>query len=188
MKLDKEFLEKVASAAAASGLVDIAYGAVDTPVGRLLVAQTSKGICRVAFEEEEEGAVLQELALALGPRVVASDAETAAARDALAAYLEGDALRFDLKVDMRLVGSDFHRKVLTRLRKVGRGQVMTYGDLASAIGHPRAARATGTALAQNPIPVIVPCHRVLPASGGVGNYGGQPWRKRFLLELEGAPI
>lgn len=188
MSLDRQFLERVSASAVKAGLTDVVYGVAATKVGRLLVAQSEDGVCRVAFEETPESDVLFELASAVGPRVVESAGATAQVREALEAYIEGDLTSFDVPVDFRLVGSTFHRKVLRRLQKVPRGKVMTYGQLAGAIGHPDAARATGTALARNPIPVIVPCHRVVPASLKVGNYGGAPWRKTFLLELEGAEV
>lgn len=188
MSLDRAFLERVSASAVKAGLTDIVYGAVNTRVGRLLVAQSEEGVCRVAFEGIPESDVLFELATAFGPRIVESTKATREAREALESYIEGDLLSFDVPVDLGLVGSSFHVKVLRRLQKVPRGKVMTYGQLADAIGHPKAARATGTALAQNPIPVIVPCHRVVPASMKVGNYGGDPWRKEFLLRLEGAEV
>lgn len=188
MSLDRAFLERVSASAVKAGLTDIVYGVVNTRVGRLLVAQSEAGVCRVAFEGIPESDVLFDLATSFGPRIVESTEATREAREALESYIEGDLLRFDVPVDFGLVGSSFHRKVLRRLQKVPRGKVMTYGQLAGAIGHPKAARATGTALAQNPIPVIVPCHRVVPSSMKVGNYGGQPWRKEFLLRLEGAEV
>ena len=100
--------------------------------------------------------------------------------------LEGEDESLDLPVDLRLVRSDFRRSALTELRRVGPGHVVTYGKLAARVGHPKAARAIGTACATNPVPIIVPCHRVLPGSGGVGNYGGGPDRKRALLAQRGA--
>jgi methylated-DNA-[protein]-cysteine S-methyltransferase len=180
------FLDRVAAAAVDEGAADVVYGSVLTPIGRLLVAQTESGICRVAFAEESEVAVLVELAGKVSPRVVASEQTVRPALDALAAYLEGEAGELDLPVDLRLVRSEFGLKVLSALRKVPKGEVTTYGRLADVIGHPRASRATGTALGRNPVPIIVPCHRVVPGTGGIGKYGGEPWRKQKLLELEGA--
>jgi methylated-DNA-[protein]-cysteine S-methyltransferase len=118
---------------------------------------------------------------------VASDRELAGARDALSAYLEGDTDSLALPVDLRLARAPFRRAVLETLhREVGRGATISYGALAMRSGHPRAARAVGTACARNPVPLVVPCHRVLPSSGGVGQYGGGVARKLALLELEGA--
>jgi methylated-DNA-[protein]-cysteine S-methyltransferase len=185
--LPDTLLEAVASAAVREGLADAVFTRLSTPLGRLLVVQGPNGIVRVGFEEEPEDALLAGVAAELGPRVIASDRELAGARDALSAYLEGDDERLEVPVDLGLVRAPFRREVLETLhRDVGRGQVVTYGALAARSGHPRAARAVGTACARNPVPIVVPCHRVVPGSGGVGSYGGGPARKRALLELEGA--
>jgi methylated-DNA-[protein]-cysteine S-methyltransferase len=180
------FLERFASAAVAEGLVDAVYSHVDTHLGRLVLVQSDTGICRIAFPEEDERRVLARVAESIGPRVVSSDAETAKARDLLEAYVEGAGTRLDLPVDLRLVHSAFQRDVLTALQEVGRGRVATYRDIATQIGRPKAVRATGTACGRNPVPILVPCHRVVPTTGGIGNYGGGVERKRALLELEGA--
>ena len=157
--LPESLLESVAAAAVREGLADAVFTRLSTPIGRLLVVQGREGVVRVGFEEEPEDRVLAEVAAGLGPRIVASDAELAATRDAIDAYFAGEGERLQLPVDFSLVRSPFRR----------------------------AARAVGTACARNPIPIVVPCHRVLPGSGGVGNYGGGPERKRVLLTLEGAP-
>jgi methylated-DNA-[protein]-cysteine S-methyltransferase len=186
MKLDPSFLERLSAAAIDEGLADVVFDSVDTPIGELLVAQSASGLCRVAFEDEPKDEVLAKLARAIGPRVLVSHAETEATRDSLLAYFEGDPATFDIGIDFSLVSSEFQRKVLeTLLAEVPRGETTSYGHLADATGHPRASRATGTALGRNPIPIVVPCHRVLPGSGALGNYGGGPWRKEFLLQLEG---
>jgi methylated-DNA-[protein]-cysteine S-methyltransferase len=185
--LPDSLLEALASAAVREGLADAVFTRLRSPIGRLLLVQGPHGIVRIAFEEEPEDAVLAEIAERLGPRVVASDAELAGPRDALSAYLEGEGDRLDLPVDLQLVSAPFRRRVLETLhRSVGRGEVVTYGALAERSGRPRAARAVGTACARNPVPLVVPCHRVLPGSGGIGSYGGGPERKRALLALEGA--
>jgi len=185
--LPESLLEAVASAAVREGLADGIFTRLDTPLGRLLVVQGPHGVVRVGFEEEPEDAVLAEAAGAIGPRLVASDRELAGTRDALSAYLEGDDDRLELPVDLGLVHAPFRRAVLETLhREVHRGDVVTYGALAERSGRPRAYRAAATACARNPVPIVVPCHRVLPGSGGLGNYGGGPARKRALLELEGA--
>jgi len=187
MSLEPRFLEDLAAAAVSEGLADVVYGTVRTPLGRMLVARSDKGLCRVAFAEESSDDVLMELAAGLGPRVVASERATKDVCDALVSYLEGERVELDFPVDLSLVASAFRRQVLLEgLGRIPRGRVITYGDIAASIGHPRAARAAGTALARNPVPIVVPCHRVVPAGGSIGNYGGSPWRKRFLLELEGA--
>jgi len=185
--LPAELLEAVAAGAVREGLADAVFTRLPTPIGRLLVVQGPAGIVRVGFEEEPEDAVLAGVAAVLGPRLVASDRQLAATRDALAAYLEGEDARLDLPVDLRLVAAPFRRTTLETLhREVGRGETITYGALAHRAGHANAARAVGTACARNPVPIVVPCHRVLPSTGGVGSYGGGPERKRALLALEGA--
>jgi methylated-DNA-[protein]-cysteine S-methyltransferase len=141
----------------------------------------------VGFEEESEDHVLAEVAGALGPRIVASDRELAATRDTLDAYFAGEGDPQALPFDLALVPAPFRHAVLETLHdSVPRGAVVTYGKLAARAGNPRAFRAAATACARNPIPIVVPCHRVLPSGGGIGNYGGGPARKRALLELEGA--
>ena len=185
--LPDTLLEAVASAAVREGLADAIFTRLDTPIGRLLVVQGPNGIVRVGFEEEPEDALLAGVAAALGPRVIASDRELAATRDVLSAYLEGDDDTLELPVDLGLVHAPFRREVLETLHDtVRRGEVVTYGALAERSGRPRAFRAAATACARNPVPIVVPCHRVLPGSGGIGNYGGGAARKRVLLELEGA--
>jgi methylated-DNA-[protein]-cysteine S-methyltransferase len=186
--LPDTLLEAVASAAVREGLADAIFTRLSTPLGRLLVVQGPNGVVRVGFEEEPEDAVLAEVAGRLGPRIVGSDAELAITRDALSAYLEGDDDRLELPVDLGLVHAPFRREVLETLRGVGRGEVVTYGTLAERSGRPKAYRAAATACARNPVPIVVPCHRVLPTGGGIGNYAGGTARKLALLELEGAPI
>ena len=187
--LSDTFLESLASAAVREGLADAVYTTLSTPIGRLLVVQGERGVLRIAFEGEPLDRTLAGVAAGVGPRIVQSDRELAATRDTLSAYLEGDDDRLDLPVDFSLVGGPFRRAVLETLhRDVHRGEVVTYGALARQAGNPRAVRATGSACATNPIPIVVPCHRVLPASGRLGNYGGGPERKRALLTLEGAPV
>jgi methylated-DNA-[protein]-cysteine S-methyltransferase len=185
--LTEKFLDSLASAAVREGLADAVFTRLETPIGRLLVVQGAEGIVRIGFEEEAEDVLLADVASGLGPRVVASDRELATARDALSAYLEGDSDSLALPVDLRLARAPFRREVLETLhREVGRGATISYGALAQRSGHPRAARAVGTACARNPVPLVVPCHRVLPSGGGVGQYGGGVARKVALLELEGA--
>jgi methylated-DNA-[protein]-cysteine S-methyltransferase len=183
--LSDSFLETLAAAAVREGVADAVFTRLHTPIGRLLVVQGEQGIVRIGFEEEPEDRLLAQVATGLGPRILASDRELAATRDVLSAYLEGEGETLALPVDLRLARG-FRREVLETLhREVARGDVITYGALAGRSGHPRAYRAVGTACARNPVPLVVPCHRVLPSSGGVGNYGGGVPRKLALLELEG---
>jgi methylated-DNA-[protein]-cysteine S-methyltransferase len=187
MTLSEKFLDSLASAAVREGLADAVFTRLSTPLGRLLVVGGAEGIVRIGFEEEPEDRLLADVAEGLGPRIVASDRELESARDALSGYLEGDSESLTLPVDLRLARAPFRREVLETLhRDVGRGATISYGALAARSGHPRAARAVGTACARNPVPLVVPCHRVLPSTGGVGNYGGGVARKVALLELEGA--
>jgi methylated-DNA-[protein]-cysteine S-methyltransferase len=186
MTLSARLLDSIASAAVREGLADAVYTRLDTPIGRLLIVQGERGVVRVGFPEESVDALLAQVAGHLGPRIVASDRELASTRDVVSAYFDGIDERLDLPVDLSLVRSDFRRSALALLRSdVGHGQVVTYGGLAAKVGRPKAARAVGSACATNPVPIIVPCHRVVPGSGGVGSYGGGPERKRLLLAHEG---
>jgi methylated-DNA-[protein]-cysteine S-methyltransferase len=186
MTLSARLLDSIASAAVREGLADAVYTRLDTPIGRLLIVQGERGVVRVGFPEESVDALLTQVAGHLGPRIVASDRELASTRDVVSAYFDGVDERLDLPVDLSLVRSDFRRSALALLRSdVGPGQVVTYGGLAAKVGRPKAARAIGSACATNPVPIIVPCHRVVPGSGGVGSYGGGPERKRLLLAHEG---
>jgi len=162
------------------GLIDVAVATVDSPVGALLVATTPRGLVRLAYDPVH---VLDELAARISTRVVEAPARLDAVRRQLDEYFAGRRRRFDLAVDLRLT-SRFGRQVLEETARVPAGQVTTYREVATRIGHPRAARAVGNALGANPVAIVMPCHRVVPASGGVGNYGGGPQRKAFLLELE----
>jgi methylated-DNA-[protein]-cysteine S-methyltransferase len=184
--LPDTLLEAVAAAAVREGLADAVFTRLRTPIGRLLVVQGAGGVVRVGFEEEPDDHVLAEVAARVGPRIVGSDRELAGTRDALDAYFAGEGSPA-VPVDLSLVGAPFRRAVLETLHEdIRHGEIVTYGALAKRTGHPRAARAVGSACAHNPIPIFVPCHRVLPGSGGIGGYGGGPERKRTLLELEGS--
>jgi methylated-DNA-[protein]-cysteine S-methyltransferase len=184
MKITQEFTEKLADSAVADGLADALFATASSPVGDLLVVVSREGVCRIGFGDEDIDEVLSEVADGLGPRILRSAAHTRMVTDQLEAFFSGGE-EFDLPVDFSLVRSAFQRRVLDALGDVPLGQVTTYREIADDIGHPRAARAVGTALGRNPIPIVVPCHRVLPSGGGVGGYGGGPDRKRYLLTLEG---
>lgn len=185
--LPDQFLDGLAHEALRAGVADALYTRVATPIGDLLVVSGDRGIVRVGFQEEREDVVLAGVARGVGPRVLRGRAELRSTAEQLQAALEGDfGGELDLPYDLRLVRSPFRRRVLEILASdVRRGEAIRYGELAARAGHPRAARATGTACATNPVPVVVPCHRVLPSTGGVGSYGGGPPRKRQLLQIEG---
>jgi methylated-DNA-[protein]-cysteine S-methyltransferase len=175
----------LAQRATEAGLADVAYGWLDSPLGRLIVAVTPRGLVRIAYEREAELDVLKELAEGVSPRVLRAPERTDAARRELEGYFAGTIRRFDLPIDWSLVHG-FAVGVLKATARVPFGHVATYGEMAASAGSPRAARAAGNALHINPIPIVVPCHRIVPASGGIGGYGGGEDRKRFLLDLEGA--
>lgn len=186
--LNEGLRERIAGAAWDEDVLDAVYTEVNTSIGPLLVVETHAGVCRVGFPEEPDDVVLAAISRQLGPRIIRSDKLTKETNEQMAAYLEGDLDAIDRPVDFSLVSAPFRRIVLDHLLEIPRGEVATYGELARRAGNPRAARAAGSACATNPIPIIVPCHRVVPGSGGVGNYGGGPDRKWFLLGLEGAPV
>jgi methylated-DNA-[protein]-cysteine S-methyltransferase len=170
--------------AAHEHLLDVAIAVVGSPVGDLLVAVTPRGLVRVAFQDEHRDDVLRELAERLSPRILESAAASDEARRELDEYFAGRRTRFDLSLDRRLIG-DFAKRVLGATARVPFGRTTTYGEVATRIGSPRAARAVGNALGSNPIPIVIPCHRVLRSGGALGGYGGGVGRKERLLRLEG---
>ena len=174
------------TAAEREGLVDVAVGTVESPVGDLFVAVTPRGLVRLAFDPEQLR-LLDDLAARISPRVLEGTALVDPVRRELDEYFAGRRRRFDLTVDLALT-SAFGRRVLDATARIPAGHVATYGALAAELGTPRAARAVGNAVATNPVAIVVPCHRVVPAGGGVGKYGGGPARKSFLLDLEGADL
>jgi methylated-DNA-[protein]-cysteine S-methyltransferase len=178
--LDRQIVDR----AGAEKLVDVAYSPVDSPIGPLTVAGTRRGLVLVAFEPPDD-ALLQRLADRLSPRVLEAPAHLDEARRELDEYFEGDRTEFDLPIDWSLVRG-FARRVLRATAAIRYGEVSTYTKVAGRAGNPRASRAAGNALGGNPIPVVVPCHRVLRSGGGLGGYGGGIERKEFLLRLEGA--
>ena len=177
--------EELGRRALDAGLADVAYGSMDSPVGELLVAVTDRGLVRVAFASEPGDEVLEELAARVSPRVLRLPGRTDAARRELDEYFAGDRRRFDLPLDWSLVRG-FAQGVLRATASVPFGSVTTYRQMAEAAGSPRASRAAGNALGSNPIPIVVPCHRVLHSGGGLGGYAGGLDRKRYLLSLEGS--
>ncbi|WP_375503965.1 methylated-DNA--[protein]-cysteine S-methyltransferase [uncultured Jatrophihabitans sp.] len=175
---------RLAGAAAGAGVLDVAYRTVDSPVGELLVAATERGLVRVAFAGEGWDAVLQALAARISPRVLEAPARLDGVARELAEYFEGRRHGFDVALDWQL-SAGFRRTVLAHLATdVGYGSTASYAALAAAAGNPRAVRAVGTACATNPIPIVVPCHRIVRSDGGIGNYLGGPAAKATLLALE----
>jgi methylated-DNA-[protein]-cysteine S-methyltransferase len=179
-------LKRLADRAAEEGLLDVAYTTLDTPLGTALVAATPRGLVRVALPNEDAERVLAGLAAHVSPRLLEYPARLDQARRELDEYFEQRRRHFELALDWRLSHPGFYRRVLRATSRVPFGEVITYGDAAKRAGNPRAFRAAGTALGSNPIPIVVPCHRVIRSGGEIGNYGGGPEMKRFLLELEGA--
>ncbi|HVA21980.1 MAG TPA: methylated-DNA--[protein]-cysteine S-methyltransferase [Candidatus Micrarchaeia archaeon] len=170
--------------AQASGAVDVAYHAFDTPLGRLLAAVTRVGLVRLAFIDHGEDRVLRELSVAVSPRLVELPSRLASIRRELEAYGRGRIRAFDVACDWQLIRG-FAEPVLRATGAIAYGEVSTYAAIARAAGVAGAARAAGNALARNPIPIIIPCHRVLRTGGGLGGYAGGLERKRLLLRLEG---
>jgi methylated-DNA-[protein]-cysteine S-methyltransferase len=175
----------LARRAAEEDLLDVAYRDLDTPLGRLLLASTPAGLVRVAFPVEDTEAVLASLAAQVSPRVLRAPARLDAVARELDEYFEGRRHAFDVPVDLQLAHG-FRRAVLERLVDVPYARTVSYAELAARAGSPRAVRAVGTACALNPVPLVVPCHRVVRSDGTPGSYRGGPEAKRRLLALEAA--
>jgi methylated-DNA-[protein]-cysteine S-methyltransferase len=182
----RELTSGLAARAESEGLLDVAYTTFETPVGEGLVAATRRGLVRVALPNERPDDVLQRLAAQVSPRVLEWPARLDEARRELDEYFEGRRDHFELPLDWRLTHAPFAKRVLRATARVPFGSTITYGEAAARAGNPRAQRAAGNALGSNPIPIVVPCHRVIRTGGAIGNYGGGPEMKRFLLKLEGA--
>jgi methylated-DNA-[protein]-cysteine S-methyltransferase len=178
--LDRRFRD----AAAREDLLDVAYDIVDSPIGALLVAASPRGLCRISFDAEPERDV-EELARTFGLRVLRSPKPVDAARRELDEYFEGTRHEFDLSLDVALL-ADFNRRVLRELARVPYGEVVTYGELAARSARPGAARAVGMVMNRNPLPIVLPCHRVIGANGKLTGYAGGLDRKESLLRMEGA--
>src|SRR5512132_753872 len=173
------------------GLIDVAYAEVDSPYGELLVASTDRGVVRLALpvdrgRERPRDEVLEELAANVSPRIMESPQRLDEERRELEEYFEGRRTEFDVPVDWTLTAPGFRIRALPAVARIPYGRTKTYAEIAESAGNARAFRAAGTACGHNPIPIIVPCHRVVPSSGGVGNYGGGAEMKRGLLDFEGA--
>jgi methylated-DNA-[protein]-cysteine S-methyltransferase len=179
-------LPDVSEVAAAAGLLDVAYATLDSPVGTLLVAVTPLGLVRLAYLDagEEEASILEQLAATVSPRVLAAPRKVDEPRRELDQYFAGRRRQFELRLDWRLTRG-FARRVLEATARIPYGGTATYKEVASAAGNARAYRAAGNALGSNPIPIVVPCHRILHSGGGLGGYTGGLERKRVLLGVEG---
>jgi methylated-DNA-[protein]-cysteine S-methyltransferase len=173
-----------AEAASAEGLVDVAYGWFDSPLGRLLLARTEKGLARVSYVGENEDLVLSDLARRISPRVLEAPHRLDDVRRELDEYFHGRRRDFDVPVDWRLT-SGFGRRVLKATARIPFGKVSSYQRVAASAGSPAGSRAAGNALGANPIPIVVPCHRVLRTGGAMGGYTGGLDKKEWLLKLEG---
>jgi methylated-DNA-[protein]-cysteine S-methyltransferase len=165
------------------GVLDVAYRTVDSPFGPLLVAATPEGVVRVAFAREDHDAVLATLATAISPRILRSGRRTDDAARQLDEYFTGHRRSFDLPVDLRLLDG-FRRTVISHLRDIAYGSTESYAAVAAAAGNPKAVRAVGSACSHNPVPVVIPCHRVVRSDGTVGQYLGGPEAKAALLAME----
>ena len=177
--------QRLEQAAGAAGLLDVAYTTVDSPVGRLLLAATERGLVRVAYESEGLDAVLDALGRRLSPRVLRAPRRLDTAAAELDEYFGRRRTTFDLPLDLAL-SAGFRQTVQRYLPSIPYGRTESYGQVASCVGNPRAVRAVGTACATNPLPIVVPCHRVLRADGTLGGYIGGLAAKTALLNLEAA--
>ncbi|MFN2465558.1 MAG: methylated-DNA--[protein]-cysteine S-methyltransferase [Candidatus Dormibacteria bacterium] len=176
-------LDRLAARAVREGLVDISYGEMDSPVGNLLLAVTRDGLVRISYTDHNEGA-LEEISRRLSPRIMRRPQATDVVRRQLDEYFARRRQEFDLAIDWALVRG-FGRGVLRATVAIPYGRLSTYRDVAAAAGNAKASRATGNALGANPIPIVIPCHRVLRTGGGLGGYTGGLHRKQLLLEVEG---
>jgi methylated-DNA-[protein]-cysteine S-methyltransferase len=173
------------AAASARGLVDVAVATMDSPVGELMIAVTPRGLASIAFESQDRDDLFERIAREISPRVLEAAAPTDEVRRELEEYFARERRTFDLRIDRRLIGV-FAWDVLRATRKVGFGDLATYGQIAGRIDRPKASRAVGRALGSNPIPIVIPCHRVVGAGGKLTGYAGGVDRKETLLRLEGS--
>ncbi len=176
---------RLVSSAEKAGLLDVAYRTIDTPVGTLLLAATEKGLVRVAYAREDHDLVLDRLATDVSPRVLHAPGRLDTVAREIDEYFAGRRNAFDVPLDFQL-SHGFRRVVLSYLPRIGFGQTASYAAIAAAAGSPKAVRAVGTACATNPLPVVVPCHRVVRSDGAIGQYVGGTDAKKALLTLEAA--
>jgi methylated-DNA-[protein]-cysteine S-methyltransferase len=180
----KATMKRFADRAAAEGLLDVAYTTTDSPFGTLLLAGTPHGLVRINLPAYDPEETLEELAARVSPRVLEAPARLDDARRQLDLYFEGKLTEFDLQLDWRLTGG-FRGRVQRAIAEIPYGETRSYSEVADRAGNALAVRAAGSACGSNPIPIVVPCHRVLRSGGGLGGYGGGLPMKRALLELEG---
>jgi methylated-DNA-[protein]-cysteine S-methyltransferase len=183
-------VQGVLARAERDGLIDVAYAEVDSPFGKLLVARTDRGVVRLKLPGGRDGLIspdetLEDLAANISPRVLEAPSRLDEERRELEEYFEGRRQEFDVPVDWSLTSPGFRSRALHAVARIPYGKTKTYAQIAKSAGNPRAFRAAGTACGHNPIPLIVPCHRVVQSGGGIGNYGGGPEMKKALLDLEG---
>ncbi len=177
-------LDRLVDRADAEGLLDVAYATTDSPFGELLLATTPRGLVKVSFPIFDPDETLADLAERISPRVLEAPARLDEARRQLDRYFTGELTEFDLPLDWQL-SKDFRRRVLRAIDRIPYGQTRSYTEVARTAGNERAVRAAGSACGSNPIPIVVPCHRVLRSGGALGGYGGGLPMKEALLELEG---
>ena len=180
----KAMLDRLTERAVEQGLLDVAYTTTDSPFGTLLLAATPRGLVRVGLPNQDADELLVDLATRVSPRILEAPAQLDESRRELDLYFEGKLTEFDLPLDWQL-SRDFRRRVLRAIARIPYGQTRSYTQMAKSAGNERAVRAAGTACGSNPIPLVVPCHRVLRSGGALGGYGGGLPMKEELLRLEG---
>jgi len=185
-KAGAEAARRFAERASDEGLLDVAYATAETPIGEALVAATPRGIVRIGLPGSSLDDFLGRLAREISPRVLEWRPRLDPALRELDEYFEGTRREFDLPLDWSLTTAPFARSVLRRTARIPYGVTATYSEVAADAGNSKAQRAAGNALGSNPIPIVVPCHRVLRTGGAIGGYGGGPEMKEYLLRLEGA--
>jgi methylated-DNA-[protein]-cysteine S-methyltransferase len=178
---------RLTDAAERSGILDVAYRTMDSPVGTLLLAATERGLVRVAYPLVGHDEALTQLASEVSPRVLRAPARLDAAAREIEEYFEGRRLAFDLPLDFQL-SRGFRQTVLRALSDIGYGRTASYADVAASVGNPKAVRAVGSACRTNPLPIVVPCHRVVRSDGTMGHYAGGIETKQTLLELEASML
>ena len=177
--------DRLVTAADEDGILDIGYTTIDSPVGPLLLAATSQGLIRVAYQNQDHDRVLSMLASRISPRILRDPKRLDAAAREIGEYFAGRRTAFDLPLDFSL-SHGFRQVVQQQLPQIGYGKTRSYSQVAAMVGNPKAVRAVGTACATNPVPIVVPCHRVVRADGSPGGYAGGPEAKSALLALERA--